>query len=776
MLACQPLMAAQACLDLERSDSLSRNEASSLSVCLKEGNTRNLSEDDPSKGLLPVNGLRIDPGLQVVATSQPNFRGQLWQLDGTLDNTALARLGIQRSTLASVTALPTACFYPNALYQGKPYCLGPDAPQEMLFSLSRDVSSIRIPQGVSVRTFTQGDSKGKSARFTADADATALWQVGMHDAIQSVQVAHTHVPCSRDCVIPLGEAYDLPAIFGKEWKGPNRLQTLLTFDVAAPTDFVVRLGDLRLRFTPDAARGQSKRKTVNLPFDRRTKYVALALDRWPGQKTGWLRLETYIRWQLVELDADRKYIRATPRQVFISTGRNADVLSVRNLRNSDLDGPTVKLATATFATVPPLAPRDTGCNKAPDLFLVANYLFELCKPASKAAEMRVIAGETFNRSSGGMVLGKLLGNGHNPMALHAAARVCRQQEEAILNPRKRRGADFPADCIYRTATIITSYQALFGRLWGATHFTRIIENILRSGSTGYAGTDALAESQLVQAVLQRSGQQDNRMQEAVAAFHEANALYGVSVNETLDLESAANRLSPATAPPPATCPASPLSVATASSSLAEAEHGALGTYEMDLTTYTPRQISPRVFQDGQWVAAPAPFTISRIDNNNSAELRTVVTLMDQWNSQYSALDDNADSDSNSTCSSNDSRASLAGTGASMASAIGNAARRGLDPGVVIFVVSFQGQPVSVLEGAIMIDGPRAASVDIVVSAPTNVVAPFQNGAVRGAGSFALQQFLAYARTRGMQTVITEAISKPSAIVKAKAGFHLTDEL
>ena len=91
------------------------------------------------------------------------------------------------------------------------------------------------------------------------------------------------------------------------------------------------------------------------------------------------------------------------------------------------------------------------------------------------------------------------------------------------------------------------------------------------------------------------------------------------------------------------------------------------------------------------------------------------------------------------------------------------------------VVSFRGEPVAVLLGTVPTQHSLVAEVDLIVSAPPNVLAPLREGAIRRAGSFALHTFLGYAAGRGMQVVLADAVSLPSALAKQNAGFRLVDD-
>lgn len=796
VLVCNPATAARACLTLDRLDPLSPDGRVPMSVCMEAGVSRSLSLDGSPARRLPVASMQIDPGLVLIGTSNVEFTGRQWRVSGTQGRADLQAMGIHPTMLASVATLPAACFHEHAGFQGRQLCVEPGHRVDQLDGLRRQISSLRVPPDVSVRTFTGPHGTGTAARFVADADIGELSQLGMQDAIESVQVAHTRIPCRRDCFLPAGEAYDLPAIFGTGWRADARMRVLLTFDIDGARYFSINVGPVRIRFTPgqvawsaDGRRAATRRAGTHL-YDARTRYVALALE---------IRPRRALAWQLAEFDGARQYVGvvAAPR-IFPAGGGSADILSIRNERPGAPGGAAPKLVEAIFAGARGghRTPRGANCDRLPTVLTVLSHALGLCQPPPYDA--RALQAST---RGVGMSPTRTLGNGHNPMAVHAAARLCRRAPESMLNPRMRRGGASASDCIYRTATIISLYQALFGGLWDIGHFTTIIGNILRDGTTGYAVADAARERELIAAVLRRDEDARQQRDRALHAFHAANALYGVSLAGAIDLEIPALEAAMAPPRPAASCSAAgsagdawwdrtappssppaqraqpwqrPRLAPPSPTALAAAMHGALGIYELDLTTYTPRTVTPRVMHGGRAEAVQEPFTVEIVAADDGPALRRLGALMGEWELQYSDVRD-SDEEESPSCGAVDAYF-LAATGQSLAMTIQETARTGPQPGTVLLVVSLKGRPMAVLEGVIPLDGSDAASVDAVLSAPANVLRPSANGAVRGAGSFALHRFLEMAHARGVRTVRTDAITHPSALVKARAGFRFVEEL
>lgn len=695
----------------------------------------------------------------------------------------------QEATGTITWADAAVCFYEHADYRGRRYCIQPGTlragfPEWM----DRKTSSIRVPDGLSVRVWDDLWGRGRAATFMGGVSINQLLREGMQDAIRSAQVARTHAACAGGCVIAPEEAYDLGAIFGPSSADDGTVQASVAFEMRPGQDFTVEHGrNLRFRFIGDkvtVSDSGSSKPLLSLTLLPATRYALVAFDS-DGRES--------LSAQLVQADASRRYLAATPPLVAPLAETKVDVLAIANYRlgNFDRNDPNaLRLAGASFARARQggRVTRGVRCHNGPALINVVEYFLGTCAvPAIH--RLTPVAGDgprnvPATPAGGGdkpntAVMSHVYAGEYNPMAVYAAARICHMPVESVVHPRMRRGLDGTGSCVYRTMAIIAAYQTVFGPRWTDDEFVEVIRNIVSYGTTGYASSNPEAEDELIRVVLQR---RSNVTGQAFYAFHAANALLGVSYYGTPNLEDVAAR-------PPATGGgAVPFPTAVA------AREADLGAYRLDMANYRPREVRPRLWTNGGWIESTDGFTREIIPATDHGRLAPAVAALNEWQSAYhaaalqienvalvAAFGSGADTRygvrerqerfrqaQDRLTPAQRGELKLAEIGESMAVSLWNEMEDAGGDSAVYVVVRFRGAVMAVLGG--FIDSRGIGHIDTVVSASRNVLQPYRDGAVRGSGGYAMHGFLQYLGQQGVTEVETDAVTTPSAYLKQSAGF------
>lgn len=732
-------------------------------------------------GHYPIGKIEVAPGSVAYVSDEEAFDGAIWALRGTLGESALQARGMKPKSATVLAVFPAACFYRGTRFRSKRLCFPPGPLRTYTPDLFAFASSMRIPSQLTVNSFTDFRGRGAMATFRGSLDGQALQRADMLQRIRSVHVARIKPPpVLGPMVIPVGDAYDLASIFGPHmFPGNGNPYVMMLFDADPGRDIEVTYGarvSVRMRKQSAAARLLDPTTPLaSLPPDKRTRYYAFTMELRPGHTASIM---------VMQLTGDYELIGATP-WLDVSWDEPVDaVLSVRNaafgkavrLENLLFEvgpfhdrsvraahcerlalkqchaaaSPTVgtKASNTTAVPSPPIAPLPVPPTQAP----LPRSPLPLTPPLADA-----------------LLLTNIGLNG-NPMALAAAQRAC---DIPLMSGRRPLGLPGKDYCVSRAMTIVTMYQVLYEDLWRLDAFTAVIDNILARGTTGLRTMDASAEQTLIEAVRWQTGPQDTRRVEALAAFHHANLVRAYSVARTMNLEGATAMGHASETSTSGIC-------GGVRRSIGALRWAALGRYDLDLSGYTPMDVRPRVRRNGKWAEADDAFEVTEVQTGQMGRQRQAIDIAHTWQREYllamrpeslrtALADDCPDGDGYTV------RDFLASTGLSAAMGVETAVRDD-DEDNVIMLVRYRGAPAAMLLGTIPRHGSLEAEITLMVSAPANVLPPHGEGAVRGAGSAALQAFLRYCQERGMTAVRVEAVTEPSATIHQRAGFRLLDDL
>ncbi|QET01579.1 hypothetical protein FOB72_05665 [Cupriavidus pauculus] len=733
-------------------------------------------------GHYPIGKIEVAPGSVAYVSDEETFDGAIWALRGTLGESALQARGMTPASATVLAVFPAACFYRGTRLRSKRLCFPPGPLRTYTPDLFAFASSMRIPSQLTVNAFTDFRGRGAMATFRGSLDGKALQRADMLQRIRSVHVARMKPPpVLGPVVIPAGDAYDLASIFGPHmFPGNGNPYVMMLFDADPGRDIEVTYGariSVRMRKQSAVARMLDPiAPMASLPSDKRTRYYAFTMELRPGHTASVM---------VMQLSAEYALIGATP---WLDVPWDEPVDAVLSVRNASF-AKAVRLENLLFE-VGPFHDRGVRaahcerialkqCHDAANDTTNDSANDSTTEPSQPIAPLPVPPTQTaLPRSplplapppADALLLTNIGLNG-NPMAVAAAQRACRIPLMSGRRPLGLPGKDY---CVSRAMTIVTMYQVLYEDLWRLDAFTAVIDNILARGTTGLRTMDASAEQTLIEAVRWQTGPQDTRRAEALAAFHHANLVRAYSVARTMNMEGATAMGHAGETSASGIC-------GGVKRSIAALRWAALGRYDLDLTRYAPMDVRPRVRRNGKWTEADDAFEVTEVQAGQMGRQRQVIDIAHTWQREYllamrpdalrtALADDCPDSDGYTV------RDFLASTGLSAAMGIEAAVRDDDGEENVVMLVRYRGVPAAMLLGTIPRHGSLEAEITLMVSAPANVLPPHGDGAVRGAGSAALQAFLRYCQARGMTAVRVEAVTEPSATIHQRAGFRLLDDL
>lgn len=733
----------------------------------------------------PVDRLLMARGDVLYLSDKPRLAGRIWRIDRSLDLSEISALGIAPYSTASARLAPVACFFGDNSLAGEKSCAQPGEILPTLGKLDGKVASIRVPSGLGVRVYAESGGRGRDAFVRRNQDLAALQRLGMAGTIRAAQVARTSIRCHAECPIPETDAYDLPTLFGDGWWNLSRgnPQFAVTLRVDADARALVEFGDsLYLQVMQSEAMVTTfwpYRRHALLPTRQDVRHLTIAFE---------FRAPHAFDVQVIRSDAERRFIDASAILTLPWPARRAEMLSIRNAAPAKALVQTL-ISMQTAASDARVA-RDAHCRTEPMLGVGHAFLFGCASPLDHLPAPPLSSPPNRFPSLSESVLVRTFAGAGNPMAMGAASRVCQVMPERLYARRPMRViADWSA-CVSRTTLIITLYQTLFGDRWNLRDFTNIVTDALHQGITPGVKDTELAK-QFVTAVQEQTGGTDRRLDDAIAAFHQANVIHAYSRARTQDMELAIER---AERGGPHGCPQG----VALDASISAMRHGMMGWYQVAIGDYVPRTVIPRVWRNGAFQNSHESFTYEAGGVNTPGLMESIRYLMHGWGNSYLyafeaattlLADANPGSDPPrdvagaaplpapppALCPLADPESIrlLAMSGNSIAMGIAEATLSP-SPSDHFIVVSFRGEPVAVLLGEIPADGSQTAESRYVVSAPQNVLDRYADGAVRGAGSAATHAFIQFALSRSMTAVRALAVTEPSVAIKQRVGFRLLD--
>ncbi|AIN17658.1 beta/Gamma crystallin family protein [Yersinia rochesterensis] len=799
------------------------------SLCTTEGNAIN---DIPLKWNDRISSISVPRGLVVSIFKDINFSGRTLTLKDSVDSLSSLRWADLNDNISSFKVRSAACFYELDAFAGDSFCLSgnesldlyhdsdpADRKYHIVNTFNDRISSIKLPPDTQVTLYEDDNYSGKYYVIMNDFSAGDLEAIGMNKNITSMKVSQQeYFTCDQYCIVKKSIYIPIGYEFGKYWID-DRIKykdVLISFNISGEDNYAIELFDGGIIKVMGLV-------ILLLHKNHQENSYIFELDELSDTLSFLFRFNGgYSEVQFIEsVGSQAVYISPLVGSLFDVEFANIR-LFVENYNNKYYDHKSkpliinkVVLAAEKMSSrqvrsfignaacwfIPIISIYNYviqgNCNQA-DRFInntVAffanndNKILQIsgsAKPLPKKNTNNTMEFETSITDISSDIEATLthinVDMWSKALTIPATALACKVPMKEQLLPNLRIRRDLTPNCVDWTLSILTDFTLLFGDSvdhWNAENFGRVIEHIIKEGNIDDTQTNGLVETRLI---------------ESVQAHLAENAAGFLHIKTAFDFSqlSYANYLRQHDADNSAHSPA-------------VAQELSLGRYELALPNFQFTVTPPRIRRGGNWVEdSELNFDIEVIsgttDNTLAARLN-IIPVINQWRKVYHqakqpSLTVPASGENMDDPVSKDDKV-LTDTGASS-----SAGRRGINDAVttgdgvieaarivsdvaqswlrtssddyIYVVVRLSGQIISITM-AIDIN-----EFDVGISGslthPDYVLHPEAEGTIRGAGTAAIRALAEHLSKKGKRALVSDVISKPSAIVKKKVGFKFIDEL
>lgn len=778
------------------------------SFCSAEGETKSTYHDDLDN---KIESISVPLGMVATLYDDINFSGKKLILKNDINLQDLKSLGFYNK-IYSYKIAPAICFYTEDEFQGRKTCLASnqqidfyhdieaiiESDRQALPIYNDSIQSIKVPHGMIATIYKDDNFRSPFFKLTESITDNNLKALEMSDAITGIKVSKIKgLNCDQQCVIVNSHKMKLADVFGEYWNDERlkNKQVLLVFnsqDIGENDSY-----DIKFFSSPAISINQriitfsDHRMIDKFYFERYKKNDNLSFIIQIKEDIVEVQYIQTLEHDLVDISPIISFERDTeintPQEIIITNynGDNPLVLAKSiltadtgeqvwekrdltqtskiicaftpflNIYNYLIQGKCQQLDGLVFSA-------DAYFNsntKGKTLHIAGNSSPLKPKPA-RQAEPPIPEGVD-NR----MTLTYIDNNKHrHSLSLPAVAKTCMVPLHSLLNARPIR--QIRPQCIDWTLEIMTDFTFLFGHsleTWNAAFFGRMVDSIIRTGSTGTVVEDQEVEKRLIQAVKEKVTDRttNNALADIKTAFDYAQLGYlSYSFYSSSDEPPARVELLP------------------------------LGIYELLLENFIYTHTTPVIISQSQPVEQTElefeieilpTLTFMEETKLSDAEVRNAKAMrrklnetIDQWEHQYEQgyLAQGASADA-MTHENSDAFSKLLNAGNIVTGII----KRRLKlhrAGEIYVVVKLQGRIIAI----ILADRfNQEDEVELVASVtqPDFVLYPEREGTVRGAGTAAVRALARYLQQQGARTLYSEVISQPSARVKQKVGFNFKSE-
>lgn len=780
------------------------------SFCSAENESDSVYNDDFNN---EIESISVPPGMVVTLYDSVDFSGKKTILKNDINLQGLKSSGLY-NTIKSYKIAPAICFYTQEKFEGDSICLASnqqidlyhdiesfiESGREVLPIHNDSIRSITVPRGMIATIYENDNFHPPFFALTENMTNDSLKALGMNNAITSIKVSQDKgLSCNQQCIIIDNYKINLIDAFGEYWDDIRlkNKQVILVFNT---TDF----GEndkytLELFNGPSITLNRSRvifsdhKMTDKFIFDRYKQSDNLSFIIQIQKDTVQTQFIQTLKYDVVEISPIISFswsseISKSPEITITNFNKDKPLTLEKSILTADAGdkywekrdltqiSKTICIFTP-FLNIYNYLTQDK-CQQfdsivfSADKFFHSNTKGKTLHIAGNSMPLKnktVIGEKTADNMSNDMTLTYIDNTLHNQsLSLPATVKACNASIYSILNSRQPRQVR-PA-CIDWTLDIMTDFTLLFGNsleTWNSVFFGRVIDSIIRTGSTGTATQNPELESRLIKnirdTIIEKN--HDNSIQQAKNAFDYAQLNYmNYSIYYSSSEEPSAVELLP------------------------------LGIYELLLNTFIYTPTTPVIIEQGTTVEHPelefeveilptlSPEEEGRLSDieiaNTRAMRKKLSDTIAQWGQEYQGPHI-SEASAASASNTNTSLSKLLHAGNVVTGIIH---RRLLihRPGEIYVVVKLRGQIVTI----IVADRFNSRNeVELVASAtfPNFVLSPDRDGTVRGAGTAAVRELARYLQQQGARTVYSEVISQPSARVKQKVGFTfigatLDDEL
>ncbi len=683
------------------------------------------------------------------------------------------------------------CFYVEDNFQGESFCL--TVPEEIdLYNikdnhLNDKISSIKIPKNVQVTIYKNDNFNAPHYNLTESVDLTWLKKMDMVGQISAIKTFNSPGFCTQDCVVIKENKIELNNLLGKydsEFGETNKF-ILMNIDINNDSNFGVGF----IHYPQIIVAGkdlffyaEDKSEPFNIRISEIADNISLLFNL-NGKQLGFQYIEAKGTAPLnTPLWINTRYSSEYLTDLYIANGipdndqgnmpENTPLLMVNKIimainKHSHRDKRGV-LGIAGCVGIPLLAIYNLviqgHCNQLDKLVGADEFSHHdgegktlvVAGSAKPLPPVKQTTSTSLAKPEPAMlVLTRLDTHLHNQaVTLPAAAKTCKTSIGEILSARYPRQTGIR--CGSRLSILLADFTFLFGEnllTWTTEHLSQVLQNIRDHGTTGYAVSDQVTESRLVERVQTAISDLGfapltTMLEEAFnyALLNYARYFIHNENQETFATPQAAQSLP-------------------------------LGDYVLPLATYIhpTEPPSPLIRDNNEWIRPEGVYFEITVIPGGDQHIATnlteeIVEVINDWRIFYNQVEYQADN--NSTPLTSHDRTIYA------ARITSNMLYHMLTDNSADYqfvVVKLKGKIVSVL--ASLNDANNEDSyINFSVTHPQYVLNPHENGSVRGAGTAAVRELARYLKEKGKKTLSSQVISQPSAIVKKKLGFLHKDEL
>ncbi|HEI6851468.1 TPA: peptidase inhibitor family I36 protein [Yersinia enterocolitica] len=758
-----------------------------------------------------IESISVPPGMVVTLYDETDFSGKELLLKNDIDLQGLKLSGFYNK-INSYKIAPAICFYTEDEFQGDSTCLASnqqidffndteaiiESDRKILPIHNDSIQSITTPPGMIATIYKNDNFKPPFFKLTESMTNNNLKALEMSDTITSIKVSENKgLQCDQQCIIINNHTIKLADVFDKYWndarlKNKQILLVFNTIELGVDDNYEITLfnganihiNNSRVIFTnvkmDDGIYFERYQRSDNLSFIIQiddgivqVQYIQTLKNRlvntspiiffdWNNHLSAAPEIvitnynkhkplviaKTILTADTGDKDWEKRDLVQTSKIIcaftpflnlynYITQGKcqqlDGIIFSANDFFNSNTKGKTLHIA-GNSSPLPPLSLKEE----------------ELTMP-EKVDNYMTLAYMDYSQY-------------RQSLSLPAAAKTCMVPIHSLLNARPTR--QIRPSCIEWTLEVMTDFTLLFGHsleTWNPTFFGRIIDSIIRTGSTGVAVENLAVENRFIHAITEKITDKttNNAFDDIKTALDYAQLSYIAYSNFSLTDESPA-----------------------------QVELLPLGIYELLLETFIYRQTTPIIISHGEFVEqtelefeieilpTPTPEEeekLSDVEVSNAQamrkKLREIIALWEQQYEQgYPTQGASADAD---PVEINNALTKLLHAGNIVTGII----KRRLilhRPGEIYVIVKFQGRVIAI----VLADRFNSHNeVELVASAtlPDYVLFPDREGTVRGAGTAAVRELSRYLQQQGAHTLYSEVISQPSARVKQKVGFNFKSE-
>ncbi|HGK6776512.1 TPA: peptidase inhibitor family I36 protein [Yersinia enterocolitica] len=758
-----------------------------------------------------IESISVPPGMVVTLYDETDFSGNKITLKNDINLKRLKSSGFYKR-INSYQVAPAICFYTEDEFQGNSTCLASNQQidfyhdQEAIIESGREVipihndsiQSITTPPGMIATIYKNDNFKSPFFKLTESMTNNNLKALGMSDAITGIKVSENKgLQCDQQCIIINNHTIKLADVFDKYWNDARlkNKQILLVFntielgvddnyDITLFNGANININNSRVSFNnvkmDNGIYFERYQRSDNLSF-----IIQIDDDIVQVQYLQTLKNRLVNTSPIIFFDWDN-HLNVAPEIIITNYNKHKPLVIAKTILTADTGDKDwekrdlVQTSKIICAFTPFLNIYNYiiqgKCQQLDSIIFSANDFFNSntkgktlhiagnsspLLPASLKEEELTMPEKVDNY----MTLAYMdYSQYRQSLSLPAAAKTCMVSIHSLLNTRPTR--QIRPNCIEWTLDIMTDFTLLFGHsleTWNPAFFGRIIDSIIRTGSTGVAVENQAVENRFIHAITEKITDKttNNAFGDIKTALDYAQLSYVTYSNFSLADESPA-----------------------------QVELLPLGIYELLLETFIYRQTTPIIISHGELVEqtelefeieilpTPTPEEeekLSDVEVSNAHAMRkklreTVALWEQQYEQGYPAQGASADAD---PVEINNALTKLLHAGNIVTGII----KRRLilhRPGEIYVIVKFQGRVIAI----VLADRFNSHNeVELVASAtlPDYVLFPDREGTVRGAGTAAVRELSRYLQQQGARTLYSEVISQPSARVKQKVGFNFKGE-